>query len=271
MDILPIENQPQWYVGDSNKLLDDNWNTKFGIHMDQKKSSLFSRIRGDDEYASIRISEKNTGKVGSQKLFCDNLIESFKKFKGDGSVILDDVNDLKLVIGHCPQHYISMMPPIGQNETYSTKIREDNVMEVFGQDIYSGPPIFNRSDNRTRIFGITMECLIPSTNLNRVYRVDIGSSRGFDQYPKILPTTLEDENKYLYSKTPQILEINTNGSINIIKSKMRNTRIHLTRPSYELHTKKFPELNIHTNPIQDHYKQKYLKYKNKYLQLKNFI
>ena len=29
LNILPIENQPQWYVGDSNKLLDDHWTTKF--------------------------------------------------------------------------------------------------------------------------------------------------------------------------------------------------------------------------------------------------
>ncbi|NLF44118.1 MAG: hypothetical protein GX587_15610 [Bacteroidales bacterium] len=29
LDILPIENQPQWYVGDSNVLLDGNWQTKF--------------------------------------------------------------------------------------------------------------------------------------------------------------------------------------------------------------------------------------------------
>lgn len=29
LNILPIENQPQWYVGDSDKLLDDKWNLKF--------------------------------------------------------------------------------------------------------------------------------------------------------------------------------------------------------------------------------------------------
>ncbi len=29
MDILPIGNQPQWYCGDSDKLLDDKWNLKF--------------------------------------------------------------------------------------------------------------------------------------------------------------------------------------------------------------------------------------------------
>jgi hypothetical protein len=119
-----------------------------------------------------------------------------------------------------------------------------------------------------------MECLIPETTVNRVYRVDIGSSRGFDYYNKLLqspspinfPRTVEDENKFLYSKTPQILEINTDGSINIIKSKMRNTRIHLPRPEYEQYITDIDELNI----AKDHkyYKYKYLKYKNKYLQLK---
>ena len=29
LDILPIDNQPQWYVGDSNVLLDGNWQIKF--------------------------------------------------------------------------------------------------------------------------------------------------------------------------------------------------------------------------------------------------
>jgi len=29
MDILPIDNQPNWYVGDSNKILDNEWNTHF--------------------------------------------------------------------------------------------------------------------------------------------------------------------------------------------------------------------------------------------------
>jgi len=29
LNILPIENQPQWYCGDSDKLLEDNWQLKF--------------------------------------------------------------------------------------------------------------------------------------------------------------------------------------------------------------------------------------------------
>lgn len=31
--ILPIENQPQWYVGDSNELLDNKWNIEFDLVM----------------------------------------------------------------------------------------------------------------------------------------------------------------------------------------------------------------------------------------------
>jgi hypothetical protein len=246
------------------------WNNYFYTHIDNTKS-LFSRNRGDNKLVNKRIFEKNSGNESEQILFCDNLIESFKEFKGDGEVITEFVNRLMLVIGHCPQYMNSTLDPNGQNETYSTKIKEDDVMEVFGHDIYSGVPNFNRNDKRTKIFGITMECLIPNTKLNRLYRIDVGSSRGFDIYDKMLPQTLEDENKFLYSKTPQILEINTDGSVNIIKSKMRNTRIHLPRPTYEQHAKFISELNIHTNPIQNHYKQKYIKYKNKYLQLKKKI
>ena len=33
MNILPLENQPQWYVGDSNKLLDDKWSLEFDMVM----------------------------------------------------------------------------------------------------------------------------------------------------------------------------------------------------------------------------------------------
>ena len=260
------------FINNPQKRTQDEWNLELGTELNETKS-LFSRLRGHEKLANKRISAKNAGNDTEQILFCDNLIESFIKFKGNGEVITEFVNHLILVIGHCQQH----INPTGQNETYSTKIREDNVMEVFGHDIYSGVPVFNRNDNRTKIFGITMECLIPSTNKNRVYRIDVGSSRGFDIYPinsqkkTILPRTIEEENIFLYSKTPQILEINTDGSINIIKSKMRNTRIHLPRPYYELHTRFIPELNIHTKSIQAHYKQKYLKYKNKYLQLKNLI
>jgi hypothetical protein len=70
---------------------------------------------------------------------------------------------------------------------------------------------------------------------NYVYHIDSGSSRGFDNaYGRI--NNIEQENKFLFSKTPSILLIDQSSGhdkINIIKSKMRNTRIHLPRPNYE--------------------------------------
>jgi len=257
----------------------DNWNNKFRSifnYLREDLSSVLDRRRGDDKLVSARITDFNNGNSEPLEKFCDALLESFNKFKGNGSFIKEDVNNLKLVIGHCIQSNLSIQSsPVNplQGTTYSKKIDEDHVMEVFGNEIYSGIPVFDVTNDRTKIFGITMECLIPETNVNRLYRVDIGSSRGMDAYMStsssiIYPETVADENKFLYSKTPQILKLNTDGSINIIKSKMRNTRIHLPRPDYEnfIVTNSIQELDI--NKGHKYYEYKYLKYKNKYLQLK---
>ena len=50
MDILPIDNQPQWYVGDSNVLLDDNWQTRFDMVMScppYADLEVYSDLEGD--------------------------------------------------------------------------------------------------------------------------------------------------------------------------------------------------------------------------------
>ena len=50
LDILPIENQPQWYVGDSNELLNDNWNIKFDMVMScppYADLEVYSDLEGD--------------------------------------------------------------------------------------------------------------------------------------------------------------------------------------------------------------------------------
>ena len=50
MDILPIDNQPQWYVGDSNMILNDNWQTKFDMVMSCPPYSdleVYSDLEGD--------------------------------------------------------------------------------------------------------------------------------------------------------------------------------------------------------------------------------
>ncbi len=50
MDILPIDNQPNWYVGDSNEVLDDNWQTKFDMVMScppYADLEVYSDLEGD--------------------------------------------------------------------------------------------------------------------------------------------------------------------------------------------------------------------------------
>ena len=50
MDILPIENQPQWYVGDSNELLDDKWHVDFDLVMScppYADLEVYSDLEGD--------------------------------------------------------------------------------------------------------------------------------------------------------------------------------------------------------------------------------
>ena len=92
---------------------------------------------------------------------------------------------------------------------------------------------------------------------NYIYKVDVGASRGFDNI--ILPSKndmkqlslTELENKYLLSRTPQILEIQNNKP-KIIRSLLNNTKIHQPR-LYQ--------------PNNFRYKYLYLKYKYKYKQL----
>ena len=251
------------YYNDLNQFINDPKNRTEKIWANNKpinklyeqneESSLWERKRGtpdDMEYedgeiingSSTRALQRSKKNNTESKQFCDDLLESFRKFI-KGSELKDDVNDLKLVIGHCMQNEISAYHSEISSEyekynvTYNTLISSDYKKQVFGRTIYTGIPVFDRIDNRTRIFGITMECKMPpdSNILHRIYRIDSGMSRGFDEYPGLdtFPLTLEEENKYLYSKTPQMLIINQDGTVQIAKSTIQNTRRHVRRENYE--------------------------------------
>jgi len=132
---------------------------------------------------------------------------------------------------------------------------------------------------------------VPSTRDFFIYHVDIGSSRAFDLNGMYsLVNNVLTENQHLFSRTPQLLSIDNTididiDHISIIKSKMKNTRIHQPRPNYEENIRllesqaKAQYDSIHgedesgsfmyelslDNP---RYEKKYLKYKQKYLLLK---
>ena len=87
---------------------------------------------------------------------------------------------------------------------------------------------------------------------------------------------LEEETLYFNGRTPQVIEI-IGTKIHLIRSSMKNTSIHLSRPSYKekihivetSYSNRINELNNSINQLHmSLYYNKYIKYKNKYLALK---
>jgi hypothetical protein len=274
------------FMNDENKREQYKWENMFSRELDyninyggpHEKSSLLSRKRGNmDNKANTRINYPDL-----QQLYCNELRESFLKFRDYSNSVLtdltDDVNNLKLVIGHCVQHSNNMNynnTEYLQNRTYQLiydKNETTAIVETYGVGTYVGKP--DKTD-RSTIFGITMECKIEDEHKNKLqkydlyqlYRIDIGSSRGQDMTPYKDITNTSEENFYLYAKTPQVLEINTDGTVKIKKSTIGNTRRYLRRPNYEALINDIDELKL----THQNYNKKYLKYKNKYLQLKQII
>lgn len=106
MDILPIENQPQWYVGDSNKLLDDNWNTKFDMVMScppYADLEVYSDMEGDisnkpykqflELYESIIEKSCKLLKVGGHACFVVGEVR--ENHKGYYGFVPDTINAFK--------------------------------------------------------------------------------------------------------------------------------------------------------------------------------
>lgn len=82
INILPINNQPQWYVGDSNKILDENWNVQFDMIMScppYANLEVYSDLDGDISnkpyneflklYESIILKSCKLLKVGGYACF----------------------------------------------------------------------------------------------------------------------------------------------------------------------------------------------------------
>ena len=180
--------------------------------------------------------------------FCYNDVRNtFIKFMGH-----KNIDDLRVVIGHCPQNpYVRRNKEDGNskleiliNTTMTHLIKSNNKSKTYSSKEYiTGLPDWKNQDT---IFGITMQCPKPKNNNYTdffIYQIDTSSSRGFDwsiYYDWITyndSTAIELENICLFSKTPQVLSIELNDQgddfVTIIKSKMRNTRIHLPRYNYE--------------------------------------
>jgi len=235
----------------NNKLIEEQeWTNILDKYKDDN-SMLWKREWSNDQIINNRLDnykrEKNLldEKIiypnDKQNEFCRfTILERIKEFMKLSDII--EVQDLRVIVGHCPQSYSTIFEQ--NNSTFNKKDESYNDYSSKKYDqssIYTGLPKFNDQD---KIFGITMQCP-KKNNDNYVFHVDIGSSRIFDQnYVNI--RNRDSENQILFSKTPQVLKIDSNDKIFIIKSKMRNTRIHLPRPNYEnmIITNNLTDLNL---------------------------
>lgn len=230
---------------------DPNLNYTTTIDSLKHKSGLWRRKYGSPVEINKRLN-------GSEPNFCNDVERDFENFLS-GSNINYTPNTFKIVIGHCTQydstHYNLL------NTTFTT-VRDENTRQILSAPSKSGS--VNVKENKDYIFGITMQCPNNDRNQHKIFGVDIGSSRGFDSVSDFNNINSHlDERELLFSRTPQVLKIENNNE-QIIRSKMKNTRIHQPRNQYESKIKENPDLNLNN----DHYKQKYLKYKQKYLELK---
>jgi hypothetical protein len=150
-----------------------------------------------------------------------------------------NINNPILVIGHCIQ--VNVKYP---TNTLSKFVSNDDASITF--TINNNNNNNNNDNDIGNIYGITSDCL-NDNNTFSIYRTDVAVSRGFDRGILGVPE------KDIINRTPQCLKF-SNTSVEIIKSRVENTKIHLVRE--------------YTKNNYD-YEYKYLKYKYKYLLLSN--
>jgi len=252
-------------INDINKFIN---NSKHSLEEWRNKLLIYSQGFGllwDREWSDYKLINNRYNKNNE---ICESIKKDLINFMNS-----NDIEKLRVVLGHCPQNSSSTKDLI--NTTMTFKMEQDDISKTYSsKEYYTGK--ITDSDQDT-IFGITMQCPKPKIKDYTdfyVYHIDISSSRGFDKfnYYEIISSSSEsesinNENRYLYSKTPQVLciEIIDNlDFVTIIKSKMKNTRKELKRPNYEKMIKNFTSLKLDSG----NYDKKYKKYKDKYIKLK---
>jgi hypothetical protein len=247
------------------------------------KGPLWTRKYGEDQQIAARAIDPV-----EQSRFCDSVVEDIRRFCQG---IICDIDNIKVIIGHCQQMYSSWYDTA--NTTFTQKRDMGNVT------ILTPPSQTGRIDTPNDfVFGITMECDKDGTSQNhRIYKVDVGASKAFDQLSVYKNASLSENHfkKWMLSRMPQILQI-IGSDVSIIRSNIKNTMQHQRRDLLE--ATNVPEVIDLTTPAppapapapapapvpvpvpvptmpgggnNNLYKQKYMKYKAKYLEIKKLF
>lgn len=195
---------------------------------------------------------------GFQFTKCKDVKENLKE-------LLDEIvgntykpEEMRIIVGHCPQYFHTHV----LNSSF-TDYKLDNTVEKLSGNVRTS----FKNPKENFVFGIGMECdkenldekyegyekysqmhlkaaflagnPATSVKLNYsdkdnyeryIYKVDVGVSRGFDELNQFAETQ-EEEKSFIGSRVPQVLEIS--DTIKIIRSTIKNARIHHPREYYE--------------------------------------
>ena len=207
------------------------WGRHYGSNIKQ-----YDKMRYDDNVKEI--------------INCKGIEYDLKILMGDSV----DTSNYHVIVGHCIQ--------LDMRKIDTTFTQQESVDDV--SEKMSGVAGTGQIDpDKDRYFGITMNCQNTDGNY-KVYRVDVGSSRAqdYNNLEKNLDNirSKNDEKKYLYSRTPQVLEIIDN-KFSIIRSLLENTRKNLPRPAYE-------QWRFRKNPPGEKIDYEFLELNKKYLKYK---
>jgi hypothetical protein len=249
-------------------------------------AQLWARKYGNDDEIDTRLRDPT---LGDQ--FCAAVTQDITSFLQDHPNNADpkkklNPDNIRIVIGHCPQYQSTAFPNKQTlpefNRTFTTQRQIDDISVELTEPAKSFAANAANID-ANKVFGISMECPNkphePDGPHHKVYKVDVGVSRAFDQ-TKTNKRAAQGHigmKTWFLSRVPQVLEF-LGDNVRIIRSTLKNTRIHQERKKFEElinhHvnvTKTLPDDMSRENMTYGGYKEKYLKYKNKYLNLKNHI
>jgi hypothetical protein len=264
-DLQKINDMLLSHIFDGVPLIDEYFNF---LTLD-KSGLLFDRSVGDDSFIT------DLYKNGLVKDWCSNtVITNLQELCKE-----DDFNckeNIKLVVGHCPQNAISNLGGISQGFKFASL--DENVSQILS------PELEQQSDHDSYHFGMSFSCTEDNAeNPNpRLFRVDTGISRAFDQQDYINQNLTNNNIKTVYSyfksKAPQVLlvqcmKLPLKDIVSLKRTTLSNMFTHQPRLSYLTQANIDKILIVEATRKQEAgtYLMKYLKYKSKYISLSNKI
>jgi hypothetical protein len=232
-----------------------------------KKGLLFDRSVGQDNFIT------DLYKQGLVSEWCSNtVITNLQELCKEED--FDCKENIKLVVGHCPQNSISTVGGISQGFKFASL--DENVSQVLS------PQLEQQRNHDSYHFGMSFSCTDDNAdNPNpRLFRVDTGISRAFDQqdYIKQNLNNIKTLYSYFKSKAPQVLlvqcmKLPLKDIVSLKRTTLSNMFIHQPRLSYLTQEIIDKILKVEDSRKQEagRYLMKYLKYKSKYISLSNKI